>query len=152
MSNSVCPWWAGYFLLNPIRSILQNPDKILRNYVEKDMHVLDIGCGMGFFSIPMAKLLGENGHVLAVDLQDKMIKSLNHRALKAGLSNKIKTKICSSQSLEIDDFIEKIDFALAFAVVHEVPDKKNLFRELSCSISMISSEIILISGKMISII
>jgi ubiquinone/menaquinone biosynthesis C-methylase UbiE len=47
------------------------------------MNVLDVGCGMGFFSLPIARLVGETGRVVCVDLQARMIKCLLRRAKKA---------------------------------------------------------------------
>lgn len=130
MSNNVCPWWLGYFLLNPVRSIIHSPEKVLKNHVNKEMFVLDIGCGMGYFSLPMAKLVGDKGSVLSIDLQERMLTALNRRAMKANLTNKLETRLCSSNSLNIADVTGRIDFALAFAMIHEVPDKDRLFVEI----------------------
>ncbi len=130
MSNRVCPWWLGYLLASPLRRLLQDPEEIVRPYVKEGMSVLDIGCGMGFFSLPLAKLVGETGKVVCVDLQEKMIKGLIRRALKAGLSDRIDARICRKDSLGVSDIAGKIDFALAFALVHEVTDKERLFAEI----------------------
>jgi ubiquinone/menaquinone biosynthesis C-methylase UbiE len=130
MSNSVCPWWLGFFLLNPVRSIIHSPEKVLKNHVNQGMCVLDIGCGMGYFSLPMAKLVGEKGSVLAIDLQERMLKALNRRAIKANLTKNLETRLCSNNSLNIADVTGRIDFALAFAMIHEVPDKARLFEEI----------------------
>jgi 2-polyprenyl-3-methyl-5-hydroxy-6-metoxy-1,4-benzoquinol methylase len=94
------------------------------------MLVADIGCAMGFFSLPLAQMVGPNGKVICVDVQEKMIRSLEKRARKAGLSGRIKTLICREDSLGLDDLKEKIDFALASAVVHEVPDAAGFFSEI----------------------
>jgi len=130
LSHRVCPWWLGYFLASPLRRLIQDPDEIVRPYVKEGMNVLDIGCGMGFFSLPLAKLVGETGKVVCVDLQEKMIRGLLRRAVKAGLSGRIDARICRQDSLGVDDLAGKIDFALTFALVHEVPDKGRLFGEI----------------------
>lgn len=130
MSNRVCPWWLGYLLANPLRRLLQDPEAIVRPYVSEGMMVLDVGCGMGFFSLPLAKLVGETGKVVCVDLQDKMIKGLMKRAKKTGLSDRIDARICVQNSLKVSDIIGEIDIALVFALVHEVPDKERLFSEI----------------------
>lgn len=59
LSHRVCPWWLGYLLASPLRRLLQNPDGILKPHVKEGMCVLDIGCGRGFFSLPLAKLAGD---------------------------------------------------------------------------------------------
>ena len=86
MANRVCPWWIGYLLASPLRRWLgQDPAKILSPYVREAMTVLEPGPGMGFFTIPLARLVGPSGRVIAVDLQPKMIESLKRRASKAGV-------------------------------------------------------------------
>ena len=99
------------------------------------MTALDVGPGMGFFTLPMARLVGNSGKVIAVDLQEKMIGSLRNRARKAGLEARIETRICSASSLEIDDLVGKIDFALAFAVLHELPDVQTALRSIAGSLA-----------------
>lgn len=122
MAEHVCPWWLGYVLASPLRRMIQNPDRILQPYVQAGMRVLDVGSAMGFFTLPLARLVGEQGRVVAVDLQEKMIRSLRRRAIKAGLETRIETRVCTSASLGVDDLSGSIDFALAFAVLHEMPD------------------------------
>ncbi len=85
---------------------------------------------MGFFSLPMARMVGSQGKVICVDVQEKMIKKLNKRAKKAGLSNRIETRLCQHDSFSLENLKEEIDFALAFAVVHEVADAATLFSAL----------------------
>jgi ubiquinone/menaquinone biosynthesis C-methylase UbiE len=126
----VCPWWLGYFLLNPLRRLMHNPARLLSPYVKEGMRVLDIGPGMGFFSLPLARMVGESGRVICVDLQEKMLQALLKRAAKAGVSNRIETRLCVKSSLCISDLAEKIDFVLVFAVLHELPDPKNTFLEI----------------------
>lgn len=110
---------------------MQDPDEILKKYVAKDMKVLDVGCAMGYFSLPLAKLVGKSGKVVCVDMQEKMIDTLIKRAEKENVHNRIETRICSQNSLNVSDIEEKMDFALAFAVVHEVPDRLRLFKEIN---------------------
>ena len=130
MAKHVCPVWVAHLLASPIRKLLQNPKKILSPFIKQGMTVLDIGCAMGFFSLPLAEMVGENGRVICLDVQEKMIDSVRKRAYKAGLSDRIKTHLCSQSSLGLTDLKERIDFALAFAVVHEVPDAGSFFSEI----------------------
>ena len=109
---------------------MQDPDEIVKPHVKAGMIVLDVGCGMGFYSLPLAKLVGDEGRVVCIDLQEKMISGLVARAKKAGLSTRIDARVCSQTSLGLNDLSGKIDFALAFALVHEVPQKDNLFSEI----------------------
>jgi ubiquinone/menaquinone biosynthesis C-methylase UbiE len=122
MNKHVCPWWVGYLLVNPLRKLFHDPERILQPFVHRGMLALDVGCAMGFFTLPMARLAGDDGRVIAVDLQERMIRSINSRAAKAGLLARIEPRVCTSRSLEIDDLAGRVDFALAFAVLHEMPD------------------------------
>jgi ubiquinone/menaquinone biosynthesis C-methylase UbiE len=131
MSKRVCPWWLGYWLLNPFRRFMTDPDKLLSPFVTPGMTVLDAGPGMGFFSLPLARMVGANGKVVCIDVQERMLRALERRAGKAGLADRIVTRLCTPASLGLDDFTSKVDFALVFAVVHEVPDPPGFFAELS---------------------
>jgi len=128
--HRVCPWWLGYLLASPLRRLLQRPEEILSPYVSEGMLALDVGCGMGFFSLPLARFVGKAGQVVCVDVQKRMIKGLMRRARKAGLSETIDARSCRPDSLGLDDITGTIDFVLAFAVVHEVPDKDRLLVEI----------------------
>jgi ubiquinone/menaquinone biosynthesis C-methylase UbiE len=85
---------------------------------------------MGFFTLPIARLVGESGHVVCVDLQEKMIRAVKKRATRAGLIERIELRVNTPTSVGIDDLAEKMDFALVFAVVHEVPDAKQFLLEI----------------------
>jgi ubiquinone/menaquinone biosynthesis C-methylase UbiE len=128
--ESVCPWWIGYILACPLRKLMQNPEKILKPYIKEGMTILDVGSAMGFFSLPMAKMAGEKGKVICVDLQQKMLDVLVKKAGKKGLAGIIEPHLCSTSSLLLESFKDKIDFALASAVMHEIPDKKKAFSEV----------------------
>jgi ubiquinone/menaquinone biosynthesis C-methylase UbiE len=134
MASHVCPWWAGYFLINPLRKIYQSPVKILSPYVKPGMNVLEIGPGMGYFSLWMAETVGMGGKIVAVDVQEKMIQSLKRRAAKAGVEAIIDARVCGNENLGIDDLDKSIDFCLAFAVVHEIDDAMSLFTEIRKSL------------------
>ncbi|OGQ89237.1 MAG: methyltransferase type 11 [Deltaproteobacteria bacterium RIFOXYA12_FULL_58_15] len=128
--HHVCPWWAGYWLASPLRRLLQNPDKILTDHIKPGMTVVDVGSGMGFWTIPMARLVGPAGKVIALDVQDKMLSSLQRRVTKAGVGDRVETRLCPGDRLAIDDLTGRVDFILAFAVVHEVPDVSILMGQL----------------------
>jgi len=134
MAEDVCPFWVGYLLASPIRKLMHNPAKILTLYVKNNMTVLDLGSAMGFFSLPLAEMVGSNGKVVCVDLQEKMLERLKVRAQKKNLLNRIELRICNYNSLCLNGLNDKVDFALAFAMVHEVPNKETFFNEIFASL------------------
>ncbi|MHC4519955.1 MAG: class I SAM-dependent methyltransferase, partial [Planctomycetota bacterium] len=131
MEKHVCPVWVGYFLASGLRKLLQNPTKIVGPFVKPSMTVLDYGCAMGFFSLPMAEAVGPNGKVVCVDLQPKMLRVLKRRADRADLADRIDTHVCSETTIGVSEYNGRIDFALAFAVLHEVPNQASTLGELS---------------------
>ena len=74
------PWWLGYTFDTPLRRVLHDPVDILGGYVKEGWAVADLGCGMGYFSIPLARMVGEKGRVISVDLQPPMLNVLRKRA------------------------------------------------------------------------
>ena len=131
MTEHVCPVWVGYFLASPVRKLYHNPVKILNPYIKEGMKVMDIGSAMGFFSIPAAKMAGKSGKVVCVDLQKEMLEKLEKRARKAKVFERIELHNCSEKSLMINQYKNQIDFAWAFAVLHEMPDVSNVFNEVN---------------------
>lgn len=127
MPHDVCPWRYAYLFDNPVRHLFHNPTRMLQSYVKAGMSVLDVGCGMGFFSIGMARLVGPEGRVHSVDLQEEMLDVLMKRATRRGVADQIQTHHCSSDAL---GFSAEVDFILAFWMVHEVPDQVALLTQL----------------------
>jgi SAM-dependent methyltransferase len=130
MAHRVCPWWIGYLLVSPIRRWLgQDPVEILSPHIREGMTVLEPGPGMGFFTVALAHLVGISGQVIAVDLQPKMIAVLKRRAAKANLLDRIDARVVSPDTMGVGDLQGKVDFVLAFAMVHEFPDAARFFAE-----------------------
>ena len=87
--HHVCPWWLAYTFDNPVRKLIHNPRRIFGDHIKEGMTVMDVGCGMGYFSIGMAKLVGAAGKVIAVDLQQKMLDVMHRRARRSGVADRI---------------------------------------------------------------
>jgi ubiquinone/menaquinone biosynthesis C-methylase UbiE len=134
MSEHVCPWWLGYFLINPLRRWRQDPHKILSPYVREGMTVLEPGPGMGFFTLELARLVGPSGRVIAVDVQNRMLDKLRRRAEKQGLKERIEARLAAKDTMGLSDLKGRVDFALAFAVVHEIPPQADFFRQIAATL------------------
>ena len=125
--SRICSWKIAFALDNPIRRLIHNPRKILGGYIEPGQTVLDIGCGPGTFSIAMAKMVGESGKVIAVDVQEEMLQILREKAAQQGLESRIVTQKSDPDRIGIS---EKVDLALAFYMVHEVPNAVAFLEEI----------------------
>jgi ubiquinone/menaquinone biosynthesis C-methylase UbiE len=125
--NRVCPVERAGSLDNKFRRLLQNPFKILKPYIIEGSTAMDVGCGPGFFTIEIAELIGEKGHVVAVDLQEGMLQKLRNKIKGTILEERILLHKCSENRIGYNG---KVDFILTFYMVHEVPDKEAFFSEL----------------------
>jgi len=129
MSNRVCPWWLGYLLASPVRRLLQKPEEVVTPYIEPGMTVLEPGPGMGFFTLELARRVGNGGRVVAVDVQPRMIAGLKRRLRKNGLLERVDARVASADSMGVEDLRGRVDFTLAFAMVHEMPSAERFFAE-----------------------
>ncbi len=127
--HDICPWWFGYILASPLRKLRYQPRAILEPFVHEGMTVYEPGPGMGFFTIELARLVGKNGRVIAVDIQKKMIEGLHRRATRAGYADRIELRLAGAGGMGIDDLSGCVDFILAFAMVHELHDARQFFMD-----------------------
>lgn len=125
--SAVCPWWLLPTFDNPLRRLIQNPYRILGALVRPGDTVVDLGCGMGYCSIPLAQLVGPQGQVICIDVQQQMLDGLRRRAEKAGVLSNITLHRCEPARLGIP---EPADFVLAFWMLHEVPDQRAFLTEV----------------------
>jgi ubiquinone/menaquinone biosynthesis C-methylase UbiE len=130
MAEHICPVWVGYLLANPLRRLMQDPQKLLSPYLKPGMTALDVGCAMGFFTIPMAKMVQPGGRVIALDVQAKMIEKLHKKMRKNQLNGFVETRLAKEDSFNLDDLAQRIDFVLLFAVLHETPDPATTLKQM----------------------
>ena len=130
MAKRVCPWWLGYFLASPVRRWISDaPSTLLAPYVREGMTVFEPGPGMGYFTLELARRVGASGKGVDVDLQPNMIAGFKRRAARAGLLDRVDARVASADSMNVADLAGKVDFTLAFALVHEMPSAANFFQE-----------------------
>ena len=142
--NRVCPVELASSLDSKIRRWLQNPYKILTPYIKEGMMVLDVGCGPGFFSVEMAKLVGTGGKVISADFQEGMLQELGNKIRGTALEERIERVKCDQNKINVSN---RVDFILAFYMVHEVPDKNSFFRQLKGILNE-SGQLLLVEPKL----
>jgi len=89
--------------------------------------VADIGCGIGYFTIPAAKIINCRNKVYALDILEEMLAEVEKRASLAGVSNIVTIKT-NEYDLKLPD--ESITFALLVNVLHEIEDKMKFIVEV----------------------
>jgi len=124
---SLCPVESAGGLDNSIRRWVQNPRKILGPYITEGMRVMDVGCGPGFFTIEMARMVGKSGRVIASDVQEGMLQIVKEKVKGTELDGRILLHKCGEDKIGVS---ASVDFVLLFYMVHEVPDKERFFNEI----------------------
>ena len=84
-----CPVWLRWLveLDNPFTQT-NRADVIVRNLdLQPGMQVLDIGCGPGRLTVPVARQIGPQGEVVAIDVQAGMLRRAQAKAQAANLTN-----------------------------------------------------------------
>jgi SAM-dependent methyltransferase len=94
------------------------------------MTVLEPGCGMGYFTLPIARMTGPAGRVVAVDLQPRMIEGLTRRARRAGLLERIEAVACADGDLGLAARPGVVDLAVVIHVLHEVRGRQRFLEQV----------------------
>jgi ubiquinone/menaquinone biosynthesis C-methylase UbiE len=142
--SCVCPWWLMKFFDHRVRGLFQPTAPVVGSLVAPGNLCLDMGCGMGYFTVPMALLAGPTGHVTAVDLQSKMLEGAAQRAKREGLVDRISLRLATDSDWVVP---ERYDFILAFWMLHEVPDRKGLL-ETFRKVLKVSGRFLLVEPKL----
>lgn len=125
------PPFIGWFLDSSIRRCVQPPDKIIeRSGIKPGMTVIDLGCGSGAFTTFVARVIGEQGKVYAVDIQPAMLQQLECKLAKAenqGIKN-IELRQASAYKLPFEE--NSIDLVYMITVLPEIPDRGRALREI----------------------
>jgi len=127
--GDICSHTCSFVLDNFLRRLIQDPKKIVGEYIKKGDIVVDLGCGPGYFSTAMAEIAGESGRVISVDLQPEMLEKVKIKARRLNLLNRITFHNCPQDQIGLGKDIAA-DFVLAFYMVHETPDHKKFLQEV----------------------
>ncbi len=123
----ICPVEHAGVLDFSLRKFLHNPNKILSPYISEGMKVLDLGCGPGFFSIEIAKMVGDSGKVIAADLQEGMLDIVKEKIKNTKYQKNVQLHQCQKDKINLS---EKVDLILIFYMLHEVPDQIKFLKEV----------------------
>ncbi len=113
-----------------VRKRLHNPVQIVRPYIREGMVTADIGCGLGMFSFTMARMVGPEGKVYAVDIHEKLILSIWNRLQYKKHAAIRKTLIPYVSRDGALSFSHQLDFALAFWMLHETVDRNDFLGQI----------------------
>ena len=100
--------------------------------VKPGMTVCDMGCGNGFYALQMAKMVGEEGTVLGVDIQPEMLKFLTERAAEAEITN-VKPILGTLADPKLPE--GKVDIILCADVYHEFSHPEQMLAAMRASLA-----------------
>ena len=106
---------AGMMMESRLRQWLMNPEKTLRGAgIEPGQTVLEVGCGTGFFTIPAAELIGDQGCLVAMDALSDYTNRVSKKVQAAGLKN---VRVVKRDALDTGLDAASIDKVLLFGVI-----------------------------------
>ncbi len=106
---------AGMMMESRLRKWLMNPVKTLQGAgIAPGQTILEVGCGTGFFTIPAARLIGDQGYLIALDALSDYAKRVSQKVHKAGLTN---VRVVHRDALDTGLDAASIDTALLFGVL-----------------------------------
>jgi len=121
-----CPYALGWLVNNPVRRRYMGP--VLDHIgVRPGERVLELGPGLGAFTVRAARRTEPGGALVAVDIQPEMIAAVEQRVQEAGLTN-VETHVASAYELPLED--ESVDRAFLVTVLPEIPDRGQALAEL----------------------
>ena len=87
-ASNIAYWTIRFMHDNPILPLIRNPRKLLRAAgVEQGLKVLEVGCGPGFFTIPAAEIVGDSGHVYAIDIHPRAVERVKQKIANRGINH-----------------------------------------------------------------
>lgn len=114
---------------NPARREILPPEKIVTMLAVKPGEIVaDLGCGIGYLTMPLAHQVAPEGIVYGIDLSEEMLTEADHRVTAAGLVN-IKLIQATETKIPLPD--EASDLALLCNVYHELEDRTGYLIEIS---------------------
>lgn len=101
--------------------------------VKPGMTVCDMGCGNGFYTVQLAKLVGKNGKVYAVDIQPKMLEFLKERTDKNKVTDTVVPVLGELWDPKLPE--GKIDLILLVDVYHEFSHPEHMLAAMRKSLA-----------------
>ncbi len=142
--DHICPPSVAKWLNLPLRKLLENPRKLMKDYVKEGDTAIDFGCGGGFFTVELSRMVGNGGKVYAVDLQPEMLEITRKFTRRKKALDNIFLHQCETDSIGLDDV--QSDFFLAAYVVHETMDSDRFF-EMSAELMKPGSYMLVLEPK-----
>lgn len=139
------PEFMADLIDHPLRRKFQPPlGTAVRHGIEPGMTVLEVGPGSGTYTVGAAKRVGDEGKIVTIDIEPKMVERVRRKAQAEGVGN-IEARVADVYDLPFDD--ESFDAIYLIAVIGEIPEPgramKEFYRVLSPMGTLAFSELLL---------
>jgi ubiquinone/menaquinone biosynthesis C-methylase UbiE len=122
----VMSFMGADWLIRPEREQEEQPDAMLDALkIKPGAIVADVGAGVGYTSVRLAKRVGPEGLVYATDVQPEMLRMLSDNLKTLGVKN-VRPVRCTQSDTKLPD--GKLDLALMVDVYHECPYPETLLK------------------------
>jgi len=116
------------FIHETLYGLFRDPEKALNAAgLESGQNVLEVGCGPGFFTIPAAKIVGETGNILALDVNPFAVEHVREKIEAAGLTN-TKALLANAAQTTLPD--HSFDLTFLFGLGRPIGDRDKMWSEL----------------------
>jgi ubiquinone/menaquinone biosynthesis C-methylase UbiE len=116
------------FVHETLYGLFRDPYKALRAAgLEPGQRVLEVGCGPGFFTIPAARIVGEEGSVLAFDINPVAVEHVRRKIEQAGMAN---ARVIVADAAKTDLPAESFDLVFVFGLARPIGDMERIWAEL----------------------
>jgi SAM-dependent methyltransferase len=127
-TSNIAYWTIRLMHDNPILPLVRNPYKLLKAAgLEEGYKVLEVGCGPGFFTIPAARIVGDEGHVYAIDIHPRAVDRVKKKTEREALTNVTASCINASDTGLPG---ESVDLAFVFGLRYIAGGLENVIAEL----------------------
>ncbi|MBL7209642.1 MAG: class I SAM-dependent methyltransferase [Dehalococcoidia bacterium] len=125
------PAFIGRGLDSDFRRRLQPPDKVIqRSGIRKGMRVLEVGCGSGAYTTFVARAVGEEGKVYALDIQPEMLEQLEHKLAKPENEDIKNIELVNSSAYDLPFDDGSLDLVYMVTVLQEIPDRSKALQQV----------------------
>lgn len=116
------------FIHETLYGLFRDPEKALNAAgLGSGQNVLEVGCGPGFFTLPAARIVGETGSVLALDVNPFAVEHVRQKIEAAGVTN-ARTLLANAAQTNLPD--QSFDLAFLFGLARPIGDRDKMWSEL----------------------
>ncbi|MEA3312020.1 MAG: class I SAM-dependent methyltransferase [candidate division WOR-3 bacterium] len=124
------PSYTGWFLDSGFRRLMQPADKVIsRSGIQPGMKLLDVGCGSGAYTTFVARAVGPQGKVYALDIQRKMLDQLENKLSRPENQDIANVELVQASACELPFEDSTLDLVCMVSVLYEIPERHRALLE-----------------------